>query len=191
MPVAAGGIAAGSLKLPGGKTATYSSYSVNVAPTAKTSYYVSVGTDESPHVTLAVRPTVDLRASDPAPAIGDTVAFSATVLPPSLAGTTVTLQTQTGGVWTSAGQATVGTDGTCTILWPATVAGTFSFRLQVPAAKGLSAATSATVTVTVGGSPGPSPSPSPSPSPPRRRGRHQAPGRARPSARSVCPSRRR
>ena len=163
--VAAGRISAGSLKLPGGKTTAYSSYSVSVAPTATTNYYVSVGTDESPHVTLAVHPTADLRVSDATPVMGETVAFAATVLPPSLAGTTVTLQVQSGGMWTSAGQATLGTDGTCTILWPATVAGTFSFRLQVPAAKGLSAATSATVALTVGGSPGPSPSSSPSPSP--------------------------
>jgi stage II sporulation protein D len=162
--VAAGGISAGSLKLPGGKTAKYSSYSVDVTPAAKTNYFVSVGTDESSHATLAVRPAVDLQAAPVAPAVGDTVTFTATVQPQSLAGTTVTLQTQTGGAWTTAGQATLGAGGTCTIPWTAAAAGAFSFRLQVPAAKGLSAATSATVSATVGGSPSPPPSSSPSPS---------------------------
>jgi stage II sporulation protein D len=162
--VAPSAITPGSLKLPGGKTAKYSAYTVAVSPTARTSYYVSVGTDQSPHATVGMLPSASLQAAPTAPTVGQPVTFTATVLPQSLAGTTVTLQTLTDGAWTTAAQAALGADGTCTFQWTATAAGTFSFRLLVPATKGLPAATSATFTLTVGGSPGPSPSPSPSPS---------------------------
>jgi stage II sporulation protein D len=162
--VAAGSITAGSVRLPGGKTAKYSAYTVGISPTAKSSYYVSVGTDQSPRVTLGMRASASLQAAPTAPTVGEPVTFTATVLPQSLAGTTVTFQTLTNGTWTTVAQAALGADGTCTFQWTAAAAGTFSFRLLVPAAKGLPAATSATFTLTVGGSPGPSPSPSPSPS---------------------------
>jgi hypothetical protein len=163
--VAAGNITPGSLKLPGGKTAKYSAYTVGISPTTRTSYYVSVGTDQSPRVTVAMGVSADLRAAPTAPAVGEPVTFTATVVPQSLAGTTVSLQTQTNGAWTTAAQATLGAAGTCTFPWTPTAAGTFSFRLLVPAAKGFSAVTSATVTLTVGGSPAPSPSSSPTPTP--------------------------
>ena len=171
--VAAGSITAGSLKLPGGKAAKYSAYSIAITPTAKTNYYLSVGTGQSPHVAVAVKPAADLAATSLAPAVGESVTFTATVQPPSLAGTTVTLQTLINGAWTTAGQATLEAGGGCTFPWTIAAAGTFSFRLSVPAAKGLSAATSAIVTLDCGGassptppaSPAPTSSPSPSPSP--------------------------
>ena len=159
-----GNITAGSVRLPGGKAAKYSAYTIGVSSAARTSYYVSVGTDQSPHATMGTWPSAALQAAPIAPAVGEPVTFTATVQPQSLAGTTVTLQTLTNGTWTTAVQGTLSAGGTCTFQWTATAAGTFSFRLLVPAAKGLSAGTSATVTLTVGGSPGPSPSPSPSPS---------------------------
>jgi stage II sporulation protein D len=154
----------GSVRLPGGKAATYSSYAATVAPTALTCYFVSVGTAQSPRLTLRVRPSVQLTRSLSAATVGDQVSFAGVVRPKMPAGTKATLQLQSSSGWVGVGSAALGADGTYTIPWTATATGTFVFRLQTPAAKGLAAATSDTVTVTVSG---PSSSPSLSTSPPR------------------------
>ena len=46
----------GSEPLPGGATATFSTYSYNVSPPATTEYYFSSGQAESPHATVTVTP---------------------------------------------------------------------------------------------------------------------------------------
>ena len=69
--------------------------------------------------------------------------------PQTLAGTSVTLQMQTNGAWATVGQTQLGADGAFSIPWTAAAAGTYSFRLQVPAAHGLVATTSPGVPVTV------------------------------------------
>ena len=158
VPVTAENVVPGTLRLPGGSTANFDSYSADVTPTAKTTYFFSIGSDQSPQVTIAVRPAITLSASNVAPAAGQAISFSGTVRPQALAGTTVTLQIQAKGVWSNAGQAPLGADGSFSIPWTAAAAGTFAFRLQVPAAHGFAAATSAAVTVTVAAAPSASPS---------------------------------
>ena len=46
----------GSEPLPGGATATYSTYSFNASPPATTEYYFSSGQAESPRATVTVTP---------------------------------------------------------------------------------------------------------------------------------------
>ena len=157
--VAADALTAGSVRLTATLKAKYTVYAVPITPAARSTYYFSVGPARSPQTSIAVRPAVTLKAPAEAVLAGQQVTFDATVAPASLAGSPVTLELQTADGWTTAGSGTLDQAGACSIGWTAGAPGTYSFRLRVPAAQGLSTGLSAVVELTVDPAPSPSPSP--------------------------------
>jgi stage II sporulation protein D len=153
-----------------GSTVRWSQYSAKVEPTRTTEYYVVSGQGISPHTTISVRPAVTFTASTTTPAVGDVVTFTGDVKP-ATDGKTVWLQIKRGSDWDDLKSTTLAADGTCQFDW-ASVAGTTSLRLRVPAGDGRVQGFSPVVDVTAGdGSPVPpapgaggDPLPSPLPS---------------------------
>lgn len=150
-------ITAAARSLPGGLKARYSRYTYPMDPKGPMACFFAVGTDRSPQISVAVRPAVTLQPSATDTVVGQEMTFAASVAPVSMAGVTVALQRLDGQTWTDVGSGQLDGAAACSIAWTPGMAGTFQFRLHVPAHGGLLAANSALVTVNVTAAPSPAP----------------------------------